>query len=38
MGGFIQPGANTRKLIEADSKAADNCPSKKQAERELRAA
>ena len=30
-------GANTRKLIEADSKAADNYPSKKQAERELRA-
>ena len=31
-------GANTRKLIEADSKAADNYPSKKRAERELRAA
>jgi hypothetical protein len=27
-------GANTRKLIEADSKAADNYPSKKRAERE----
>ena len=31
-------GTNTRKLIEADSKAADNYPSKKRAERELRAA
>lgn len=31
-------GVNTRKLIEADSKAADNYPSKKQSERELRAA
>jgi integrase len=31
-------GANTRKLIEADSKAAENYPSKRQAERELRMA
>jgi integrase len=31
-------GTTTRKLIEADNKAADNYPSKKQAERELRAA
>jgi hypothetical protein len=31
-------GANTRKLIEADSKAADNYPSKKRAQQELRAA
>jgi len=31
-------GATTRKLIEADSKAADNYPSKKRSERELRTA
>jgi len=31
-------GAITRKLMEADSKAADNYPSKKRAEQELRAA
>jgi len=31
-------GATTRKLIEADSRAADNYPSKKRAERELRVA
>jgi integrase len=31
-------GTNTRKLIEADNKAADNYPSKKRAEQELRAA
>jgi len=29
-------GANTRKLIEADSKAMDNYPSKKRAHQELR--
>ena len=31
-------GTNTRKLIEADSKAADNYPSKKKAQQELQAA
>ena len=31
-------GANTRKLIEADSRVADNYPSKKRAQQELRAA
>jgi len=31
-------GTNTRKLIEADSKAADNYPCKKRANLELRAA
>jgi integrase len=31
-------GTNTRKLIEADNKAADNYPSKKRAEQELRVA
>jgi hypothetical protein len=31
-------GTTTRKLIEADNKAADSYPSKKRAERELRAA